>query len=68
MLACENSWEQQLGVVPSAGGAPACFTITSIKTHSVTVKGVEDSWDVAAEDADGDPSVVQRQPAPTRLL
>lgn len=62
------SEKQQRGVAPSAGQALACFTITSIKTHSVTVKGVEDSWDVTAEDADGDPSVVQGQPAPTRLL
>lgn len=38
------------------------------QTHSVTVKGVEDSRDVTAEDPDGDPSVVQRQPAPTSLL
>lgn len=32
-------------------------------THSVAVEGVEDPGDVAAQDADGDAGVVQREPA-----
>lgn len=51
-------------------GWPGSYTFRhhQRKTHSVTVKGVEDSGDVTAEDADRNPSVVQRQPAATRLL
>lgn len=37
-------------------------------THVVAVEGVEDPRDVAAQDADGDPGVVQRHPAAAGLL
>lgn len=37
-------------------------------THIIAVEGVEDSGDVAAQDADGDSGVVQRQPAAAGLL
>lgn len=52
------------------GGALTCPPPPppALNTHSVAVKSVEDSGDVAAEDAHGNASVVQRQPAPTRLL
>lgn len=35
---------------------------------TIAVKGVEDSWDITAEDPDGDSSVVQCHPAATSLL
>lgn len=38
------------------------------RTHVVAVEGVEDSGDVAAQDADGDARVVQRHPAAAGLL
>lgn len=37
-------------------------------TYVVTVEGVEDSGDVAAQDADGDAGVVQRHPAAAGFL
>lgn len=40
----------------------------SVPTYGVTVEGVEDSRHVAAQDADRDAGVVQRQPATARLL
>lgn len=39
-----------------------------MKTHCITVEGVEDSRHVAAQDANGDACIVQSQPAPARLL
>lgn len=44
------------------------YTPPSVPTYGVTVEGVEDSRHVAAQDADGDAGVVQRQPATASLL
>lgn len=37
-------------------------------TYIVAVEGVEDSRDVAAQDADGNPRIIQRHPAAAGLL
>lgn len=37
-------------------------------THIIAVEGIEDPRDIAAEDANGNPRIVQRHPAATGLL
>lgn len=37
-------------------------------THIVAVKGVEDTGDVAAQDPNGDSSIIKRHPAAAGLL
>lgn len=39
-----------------------------LTTYVITVERVEDSGDVAAQDADGDTGVIQRHPAAAGLL
>lgn len=37
-------------------------------THIIAVEGVEDTRNVAAQDANGDPCIIQRHPAAAGLL
>lgn len=77
-LATQTHREHQSGAErhtdPSSGMSMVTLIVTfcphknSLSTHVVAVEGVEDSGDVAAQDADGDAGVVQRHPAAAGLL